>query len=240
MENTADCWKLVNSVLGQSRRILLYGPPGTGKSYSAVKQNAPLNMNGEPNVFSVTMTEDTASANLEGFYKPSSSGTFEWHDGIAIQSWRNGGRLVINEIDHASPDAMTFLHAILDDQEIAQLTINNDDKETVRPQPGFQVIATTNSPPESLPLALKDRFPVKIHVDKIHPKAMEQFPDEWHKVINDTSIVDDPESRISVRSWKEFFELQKKGFEIEVAAKLVFADKAEELVDAVTLAKADA
>ena len=240
MENTADCWKLVNAVLGQSRRILLYGPPGTGKSYSAVKQNAPLNMNGEPNVFSVTMTEDTASANLEGFYKPSSSGTFEWHDGIAIQSWRNGGRLVINEIDHASPDAMTFLHAILDDQEIAQLTINNDDKETVRPQPGFQVIATTNSPPESLPLALKDRFPVKIHVDKIHPKAMEQFPDEWHKVINDTSIVDDPESRISVRSWKEFFELQKRGFEIETAAKLVFADKAEELVDAVTLAKADA
>ena len=55
---------------------------------------------------------------------------------------------------------------------------------------------------------------------------MEQFPDEWHKVINDTSIVDDPESRISVRSWKEFFELQKKGFEIETAAKLVFADKA--------------
>ena len=30
---------------------------------------------------------------------------FEWHDSIAIQAWRNGGRLIINEIDHASPDA---------------------------------------------------------------------------------------------------------------------------------------
>ena len=159
MEN--DCWKQIQAVVGKSKRILLYGPPGTGKTYSAVKQTTPLNADGTPNVYQVTMTEDTASANLEGFYKPSSTGTFEWHDGIAIQAWRNGGRLVINEIDHASPDAMTFLHAILDDQDIAMLTLNNDSKETVRPAEGFQVVATTNSPPESLPLALKGRFPVK-------------------------------------------------------------------------------
>ena len=36
MENiTADCWKLVNSVIGKSNRILLYGPPGTGKTMLA-------------------------------------------------------------------------------------------------------------------------------------------------------------------------------------------------------------
>ena len=234
-----DCWKLVSSVLGKSRRVLLYGPPGTGKTYSAVAQSTPLDMNGNPNVYQITMTEDTASANLEGFYKPSKDGSFEWHDGIAIQAWRNGGRLVINEIDHASPDAMTFLHAILDDQDIAMLTLNNDTKETVRPAEGFQVVATTNSPPESLPLALKDRFPVKIHVDKIHPKAMAQFPDEWHSVINDTTMIDDPEERISVRAWKEFFDLQDKGFSPQVAGRLVFGYKSEELVDAITLSKAN-
>jgi len=146
--------------------------------------------------------------------------------------------LVINEIDHASPDAMTFLHAILDDQDIAMLTLNNDDKETVRPAEGFQVVATTNSPPESLPLALKDRFPVKIYVDSIHPMAMAQFPDEWHDVINDTTMVDDPEDRISVRAWKEFFDLQEKGFTAQTAGKLVFGSNAEELVDAITLSKA--
>ena len=233
-----DCWSMISSVLGRSRRVLLYGPPGTGKTYSAVKQNAPMNMEGKPNVFQITMTEDTAAANLEGFYKPNNSGGFEWHDGIAIQSWRNGGRLIINEIDHASPDAMTFLHAILDDQDIAMLTLNNDTKETVRPAEGFQVVATTNSPPESLPLALKDRFPVKIYVDSIHPKAMEQFPDEWHKVINDTTLIDDPEERISVRAWKEFFDLQEKGFKKSQAGRLVFGDKADELVDAITLSNA--
>ena len=86
-----DCWKQIQAVLGKTRRVLLHGPPGTGKTYSAVKQTAPLNADGTPNVYQITMTEDTASANLEGFYKPSSTGTFEWHDGIAIQAWRNGG-----------------------------------------------------------------------------------------------------------------------------------------------------
>ena len=239
MTTENDCWKMIASVLGKSRRVLLYGPPGTGKTYSAVKQSTPLDMDGQPNVYQVTMTEDTASANLEGFYKPSSDGTFQWHDGIAIQAWRNGGRLVINEIDHASPDAMTFLHAILDDQDIAMLTLNNDDKETVKPAEGFQVVATTNSPPESLPLALKDRFPVKIYVDSIHPKAMEQFPDEWHDVITDTTMVEDPEDRISVRAWSEFFSLQDKGFTAETAGKLVFGENSAELTDAILLSKVD-
>jgi|TARA_R100000329_G_scaffold5553_3_gene7202 MoxR-like ATPase len=239
MTTENDCWKMIASVLGKSRRVLLYGPPGTGKTYSAVKQSTPLDMDGKPNVYQITMTEDTASANLEGFYKPSSDGTFQWHDGIAIQAWRNGGRLVINEIDHASPDAMTFLHAILDDQDIAMLTLNNDEKETVRPAEGFQVVATTNSPPESLPLALKDRFPVKIYVDSIHPKAMEQFPEEWHGVITDTTMVEDPEDRISVRAWSEFFQLQDKGFTPETAGRLVFGENSAELTDAILLSKAD-
>tara|TARA_R110000787_G_scaffold114936_1_gene224799 strand:+ start:1696 stop:2427 length:732 start_codon:yes stop_codon:yes gene_type:complete len=239
-----DCWELVESVLGKSRRVLLYGPPGTGKTYSAVKTNTPkaYSKSAEEeidNIYQITMTEDTASANLEGFYKPSSTGTFEWHDGIAIQSWKNGGRLIINEIDHASPDAMTFLHAILDDQEIAMLTLNNDNKDTVKPAEGFQVVATTNSTPESLPLALKDRFPVRIHVDTIHPKAMEGFDAKWHGVITDTSLIEDDEERISIRTWAEFFRLQKEsGFTESEAGELVFADKAEEIIDAVKLANA--
>ena len=201
-----DCWQLVAGAIGNSDRILLYGPPGTGKTFAAATNKIGYNVEGDPNVYQITMTEDTASANLEGFYKPNSSGGFEWHDGIAIQAWRTGARLVVNEIDHASPDAMTFLHAIMDDKHIAQLTLNNDNKETVKPAKGFTVIATTNADPDSLPMALKDRFPVKIHVDTIHPAALAPFPKSWHQVISDTSLSEDIDIRLSIRSWKEFFD----------------------------------
>ena len=230
-----DCWELVAAAIGNADRVLLYGPPGTGKTYAAATNKVGLNMDGDPNVYQITMTEDTASANLEGFYKPSSDGGFEWHDGIAIQAWRNGGRLVINEIDHASPDAMTFLHAILDDKDIAQLTLNNDNKETVRPEPGFTVIATTNSLPESLPMALKDRFPVKINVDKIHPIALERFPKSWRNTISDTSLSMDSEQRLSVRAWREFFDLISKGLDKREAGYLIFGERADELMDAIFL-----
>ena len=230
-----DCWQLVAAAIGNADRVLLYGPPGTGKTYAAATNKVGLNMDGDPNVYQITMTEDTASANLEGFYKPSSDGGFEWHDGIAIQAWRNGGRLVINEIDHASPDAMTFLHAILDDKDIAQLTLNNDNKETVRPQAGFTVIATTNSLPESLPMALKDRFPVKINVDKIHPKALEMFPKSWRNTISDTSLSMDSEQRLSIRAWREFFDLISKGLDKREAGYLIFGERADELMDAIFL-----
>ena len=230
-----DCWQLVAAAIGNADRVLLYGPPGTGKTYAAATNKVGLNMDGDPNVYQITMTEDTASANLEGFYKPSSDGGFEWHDGIAIQSWRNGGRLVINEIDHAAPDAMTFLHAILDDKDIAQLTLNNDNKETVRPQAGFTVIATTNSLPESLPMALKDRFPVKINVDKIHPIALERFPKSWRNTISDTSLSMDSEQRLSIRAWREFFDLISKGLDKREAGYLIFGERADELMDAIFL-----
>ena len=35
MTTENDCWKMIASVLGKSRRVLLYGPPGTGKTLLA-------------------------------------------------------------------------------------------------------------------------------------------------------------------------------------------------------------
>ena len=135
---------------------------------------------------------------------------------------------------------MTFLHAVLDDVDIAGITLNNNTKETVRPVEGFQVIATTNQDPESLPEALKDRFPVQLHIDEIHPKAIEKFPEQWHQVIKDTAILNDEYERISVRKWDEYFKLTKeKGLSDDDAGALVFGERSQELMDAMKLAPQD-
>ena len=55
-----DCWKLVSAAIGNADRILLYGPPGTGKTYAAATKDIGYNMDGDENVYQVTMTEDTA------------------------------------------------------------------------------------------------------------------------------------------------------------------------------------
>lgn len=56
-----------------------------------------------------------------------------WNDGVAVQMWKEGGRLVINEIDHAGQDVSSILHALLDDVEFAEMTLPNEEKEIVRP-----------------------------------------------------------------------------------------------------------
>ena len=85
--------------------------------------------------YSVTLTPDTPAAELRGHYIPVGS-DFKWQDGPAISAWRYGGRLVVNEIDHAGGDALSFLLVCLDSDSTACLTLPTG--EMVRPHPQFQ------------------------------------------------------------------------------------------------------
>jgi MoxR-like ATPase len=101
-------WDLVGSVIEHSRTTLLHGPSGTGKSHAA--HGADL---GGRALYSVTLTPETPAAELRGHYVPVGS-EFRWQDGPAIRAWREGARLVINEVDHAGGDALSFLLNCLD------------------------------------------------------------------------------------------------------------------------------
>jgi len=225
MANT-NVWDLINKVIPQSRVTLLYGKPGSGKSYAA--HNADL---GGRQLFSVTMTPETPSAELRGHYVPQGS-QFVWQDGPAIKAWRFGGRFVINEIDHAGGDALSFLLNCLDSQETACLTLPTG--EMVKPHPQFQAVATMNGSPDELPLAIVDRCPICIEVNALHPSAVETLPHDLRTVALGSALADD-DRRISIRAWQCFAHL-RDSLGAETAATAVFAKRAQDVLDSLKMA----
>lgn len=228
-----ECWTLAEQVIGNSDRVLLYGVPGTGKSYQATLYN----LKQKQEVLTTTLTEDGSAMELRGHYVPNDNNGMDWIHGTAVQAWLKGARLVLNEIDHASGDVLTFLHNILDDKEFAGMTLPNTKQEQVKPKESFNVVATMNGTPDVLPLALRDRFPVKIHIDRIHPSAIAKLPKKYREACDTLSIITDEDRRTSVRSWFEFSKLVKDMPE-HVAAKCVFGSRADDILDTLENLKA--
>jgi hypothetical protein len=221
-DKSIDCWTLIENVIGQAERILLYGVSGTGKSWAARKTNL------ESEVYSVSLTEDTPAAELRGHYGLR-GGEYEWMDGPCVNAWRFGTRLCLNELEKASDDAQTFLLGILDDKEIAQQTLPNG--ETIKPHDKFHVIATMNGHPDKdLNSALRDRFPVCIHIDKASPEALARLPEDIRGAAQNTSVLKDSQRQISVRVWNEYSKLRNKIGD-QAAAMAIFGDRAKMALD---------
>ena len=165
-----ECWQALEDTLrAKLDHVLVYGLPGIGKTYTA--QTAHLGNGGS---FKIGCTDDMTTAQIEGMMKPSLTES-EFLEGSAPKAWRNGGRLIIDEIDKASGDALVSLLQFCDSEATARwdhpLT-----GEIVRPASGFTVVVTTNSHPNSLHEALRDRFPVCIEINEAHPSAIAILP----------------------------------------------------------------
>jgi midasin (ATPase involved in ribosome maturation) len=135
---------------GQTKNAILLGPPGTGKTSAAIASAAP-----DQPVIVVTMHVEGTAVEFTGHKEIQGGNTVYW-EGLGLEAWRNGALLVINEIDNASEDVLNHMYVLLDDPRVAVMHLPSG--ETVRPAPGFRVIATTNGRPEDIPEAIRDRF----------------------------------------------------------------------------------
>lgn len=196
----SSTWYLFHQVsqVNEISRVLLYGKPGTGKTTQACKVS-------ENGFYSIPLNEETTVSEVLGFWLPKGDG-FEWMNGTAVRAWLEEKVLVLNEIDHASGSVMSILHSILDDKEMACISLPNG--QNVRPGKRFRVIATMNGGLGDLPVPLLDRFDIKIQIDEPHPNAIKSLEPDLQELVK-SAYSNDKKLNISFREIVAFSKLRK-------------------------------
>lgn len=215
-------WDAFDLAAQHLRRLYIDGPPGVGKTTAGA-----LLANGS-GLTQVTLNEDTVVQELVGHYVPKGS-EFLWHDGPVTTSFRQGGVLVVNELQRASGAVQDMFLAVLDDAAVAVLTLPTG--ERVAPHSSFRVVATSNSDITCLDLALADRFDAIVTVSLPHPKLVAKL-NELFKGLGTlvNSSYNDPERAISPRRALTFAHLTKAGVPEMHAASLAFRDRAGDVI----------
>lgn len=232
-EELAPCWRDVRDVMSSGlSRVLLYGPPGTGKTFAALHEGV-----GAAPAERLVCTEDLSTGEITGTWMPAASGTWTWREGPAIRAWRangaRGGRLVVDEVDRASGDALSTLLAMTDSPESARWR-NPETGAWVVPGTEFSVVMTTNLEQiDELPGALRDRFPVCVRIDQPHPSAVALLSADLRAPALAGSL-GEPSRRVSLRSFYAFDQLRRR-LGAPRAAHLVFGVHASDVLDALSI-----
>ncbi|HQU00716.1 MAG TPA: AAA family ATPase [Acidimicrobiales bacterium] len=225
-----DCWQDFADVIAAGiGRVLLYGPPGTGKTYAALHAGTSTAL-----AERLICTEDLTAGEITGTWMPGREGVFSWREGPAIRAWRgadgSGARLVLDEVDRASGDALATLLAVTDSRESARWR-HPETLEWVRPGPNFSVVMTSNIEElDDLPSSLLDRFAVRIRVDRPHSGALSQLSVDLREAARRGSV-GPSDRRVSLRSFYAYDELRTL-YGANRAARLVFGDNADAVLDA--------
>jgi MoxR-like ATPase len=225
-------WQRAEFAIEHSNRVLLYGLPGTGKTYFGLTHA----LSGKQS-YRLACTEEMTEADLIGFWRREASGNLKWQEGVGIKAWREGARLVVDEVNRINGDVESKLMMLLDTEASASWQ-NPDTNEVVRPASGFSVVATMNGMPEDLAPAILDRMIVRCEVNDPNPKAIEALP-QYLQGLASTFTSQEASFRYSLRSFVEFHNMYESSKNLRACAQVVFPEVAESIVDSLAIAQAE-
>jgi len=142
--------------------VLIYGPTGPGKTSSVVAWAAARKLR----LATVSGNAALEPSQLIGKYIPDGHGGFMWIDGPVTDVVRNGGVLLMDEVNFISPKIYTVLYSLLDARRA--LILLDHKGETIEAHPDLTIFATMNpSYVGTTPLnfAFRNRFAIQIPWD---------------------------------------------------------------------------
>jgi len=207
-------WQRAEFAVKHSNRVLLYGLPGTGKTYFG------LNAGLKSNAYRLICTEEMTDADLVGCYKQNSQGTWSFAEGVGIKAWREGARLVVDEINRMNGDVESRMMALIDSTASSSWQ-HPDTGEVVKPHADFSVVATMNGEPADLAPAVLDRLIVRCEVNTPHPDAIAALPDYLRNLAVKMTDPSNPD-RYSLRAFVDFNAMYAASNNMEHSAQVVF------------------
>jgi hypothetical protein len=225
-----DQWMLAEELLSSPyvRTTYAWGPPGIGKTFAAYRVGRIT-----AGLFPITLTPEMPASELLGHYVPRGDG-LAWHDAPFALALRAGGRLIINELSHASSDVLAILYPVLESVETAQLMMPTG--EILRPAEGFNVVATDNEPPDGLPEALRDRFDCVVHLTRPHPAILAALHPALRRAA-ERAFTLDSERRVSTRQWMAMSRLLPVMGPYKACIAVLGVERGTQIFEAIVLAE---
>lgn len=132
-------FEIFDEALRTKTNVLIQGHAGSGKTMSVLAYGAERNMP----TYSIPSTAGTSVEQLMGKYVPDPvTGSFRWVDGAVTYLCRNGGVLLINEINFLPERISTALFSLLDDRREIQLL--DKDGEVIKAHPNLLIVGDMN------------------------------------------------------------------------------------------------
>jgi hypothetical protein len=152
--------------------VLIYGPTGPGKTTSVEAWAAERGLR----MATVSGNASMEPSQMTGKYVSDGNGSFAWIDGPVTDVVRNGGVLLLDEVNFISPKIYTVLYSLLDGRR--SITLLDHHGETIEAHPDLTIFATMNPDyigTTPLNFAFRNRFDIQIpwdYDDKVESKLV--------------------------------------------------------------------